>query len=49
MGNDICLGPGGKIYITGETYANDLPLLNPLDSSIFFSKAFLSVLREKPL
>jgi hypothetical protein len=47
--NDICLGPEGKIYITGETYANDFPLLNPLDSSIFFSKAFIAVLREKQL
>jgi hypothetical protein len=47
--NDIFLGPEGKIYITGETYANDFPLLNPLDSSIFFSKAFIAVLREKQL
>jgi hypothetical protein len=47
--NDICLGPEGKIYITGETYANDFPLLNPLDSSILFSKAFIAVLREKQL
>jgi len=47
--NDICLGPDGKIYITGETYANDFPLLNPLDDSILFSKAFIAVLREKQL
>jgi len=48
-GNDMCLGPDGKIYITGETYANDFPLLNPLDSYNFFSKAFIAVLREKQL
>ncbi len=47
--NDICLGADGKIYITGETYANDFPLLHPLDDSILFSKAFIAVLREKPL
>lgn len=47
--NDICLGPDGKIYITGETYANDFPLLNPLDDSILFSKAFIAVLGEKQL
>lgn len=47
--NDICLGPDGKIYITGETYANDFPLLNPLDDSILFSKAFIAVLQEKQI
>jgi hypothetical protein len=47
--NDICLGGDGKIYITGETYANDFPLLHPLDNSILFSKAFIAVLREKQL
>ncbi len=48
-GNDICLGPDGKIYITGETYASDFPMLNPLDSENIFSKAFIAVLREKQL
>ncbi|MCJ7525572.1 MAG: hypothetical protein MUP71_10190 [Candidatus Aminicenantes bacterium] len=47
--NDICLGPDGKIYIIGETYANDFPLLNPLDDSILFSKAFIAVRGEKQL
>ena len=47
--NDICLGAGGKVYVTGETYANDFPLLNPLDGSILYSKAFIAVLREKQL
>jgi len=47
--NDICLGPDGKIYITGETKASDFPLLNPLDSINTFSKAFIAVLREKQL
>lgn len=47
--NDICLGANGKIYITGETYANDFPLLNPLDNSILYSKAFIAVFREKQL
>jgi len=47
--NDIFLGAGGKVYITGETYANDFPLLNPLDGSILYSKAFVAVLREKQL
>jgi hypothetical protein len=47
--NDICLGAEGKIYVTGETYANDLPLLHPLDDSILFSKAFIAVLREQQL
>jgi len=45
--NDICLGPEGKIYITGETYAKDLPLLDPLDDHSICSKAFLAVFREK--
>jgi hypothetical protein len=44
--NDLCLGPDGKIYITGETYASDLPLRNPLDDANSFSKAFIAVLRE---
>lgn len=47
--NDICLGPDGRIYITGETYANDFPLVHPLDDDILFSKAFIAVLREKQL
>jgi hypothetical protein len=47
--NDICLGPEGKIYITGETLAADFPLLNPLDSNNSVSKAFIAVLREKQL
>lgn len=47
--NDICLGPDGKIYITGETKASDFPLLNPLDSINTFSKAFIAVLHEKQL
>lgn len=45
--NDVCLGPDGKIYITGETYASDFPTRNPLDSVNVFSKAFIAVLREK--
>ena len=45
--NDICLSADGKIYITGETYANDLPLLHPLVDNNYFSKAFIAVLREK--
>jgi len=47
--NDICLGPEGRIYITGETMAADFPLLNPLDNTNFYSKAFIAVLREKQL
>jgi hypothetical protein len=45
--NDICLGPEGKVYITGETLASDFPLLNPLDGNNSVSKAFIAVLREK--
>jgi hypothetical protein len=45
--NSLSLGPDGKIYITGETYASDIPLLHPLDDSNLFSKAFIAVLREK--
>ena len=47
--NDICLGPEGKICITGETLASDFPLLNPLDGNNSVSKAFIAVLREKRL
>jgi hypothetical protein len=47
--NDICLGPDGKVYITGETYANDFPMLNPLDDNNILSKSFVAVLREKQL
>jgi hypothetical protein len=47
--NDICLGPEGRICITGETQASDFPLKNPLDSANSFSKAFIAVLREKQL
>ncbi len=47
--NDICLGPEGRIYITGETLASDFPLLNPLDNNNVYSKAFIAVLREKQL
>ena len=47
--NDICLGPDGKIYITGETCCKDFPLLNPIDSSNLYTKAFIAVLREKQL
>jgi hypothetical protein len=48
-GSDICLGPDGKIYITGETCTRDFPLLNPIDNSNQYTKAFIAVLYEKQL
>ena len=45
--NAICLGPEGKIYVTGETFATDFPLLHPLIDSGGGSKIFIAVLREK--
>jgi hypothetical protein len=48
-GNDICLGADGRIYITGETGSKDFPMLNPLDTSNRFTKAFIAILREKRL
>ena len=47
--NGLSRGSDGKIYITGETYANDLPLMHPLVDNNYFSKAFIAVLREKQL
>jgi len=46
-GNSLCLGPGGTIYMTGETFSSDFPMQNAIDPVYSLPKAFVTAFRRK--